>query len=106
MVDGDEIRMEVQTLKEDVNKLRADLGELLETARAEGKRRVGESRQRIREGVMNRIDQFKEVLDNARQCGQKAREKAQEKIEQRPITTVLAAFGIGLIVGRLFMKRR
>jgi ElaB/YqjD/DUF883 family membrane-anchored ribosome-binding protein len=106
MPDGDEIKTEVETLKQDIGRLREDLADLLKAVRDEGGRRVGETKQRLREEAMNRIDDFKEVLDNARQFGQKACREAQKKIEQRPIATLLTAFGIGVIVGRLMLRRR
>lgn len=106
MPDGDEIRAEVQTLKQDIGRLREDLGELLKSMREEGGRRLGETKLKWRGETMNRMDQFKDVLESARQYGQKACREAQKRIEQRPIVTLLTAFGIGVLVGRILLRRR
>lgn len=106
MPDGEEIRAEVQNLKQDIGRHREDLGELLKSVRTEGGKRFEESRNRWREEAMNRMDQFKDVVESARQYGHKACREAQKRIEQRPLATLLTAFGIGVIVGRILLRRR
>ena len=106
MPDGEEIRAEVQTLKQDIGRLREDLGELLQSVRKEGDKRFEESKHKLREEAMNRIDKFKDVLDNARQYGQKACREARKRIERLPLATLLTVFGVGVIVGRMLMRRR
>lgn len=81
---------EVDQLKAELDSLRKDFTQLTDTFK-----------QMSREQVQAGTDQAR---DSAQQLGNQARDAAQnveQEISARPLTSVLAAFGIGFIVGKL-----
>ncbi len=106
MADTEQVRQEVETLKGDIRMLRKDLVDLVETVRSEGRKSAFNVSSRVREEAMNRISQLKDVLDNAKNYGQKAYSKAYRKLEDRPLIGVAAAFVAGAILGSILVRRR
>lgn len=85
---------ELQALKDDVAKLRADIRELVRAATAD----AGE----MEEAAEGRMRQ---IYDSVREGGESVLRKSREHIQSRPLTTVLAAFAIGVLVGKLLDRR-
>ncbi len=85
---------DIDALKEDLAKLRADLGALTdhlrEVAGAEGARAY----ERIRQGAERTQARAKEATT-----------AASHQIEERPLTSVLVAFAVGLLSGLLLSRR-
>ncbi|MCB2101325.1 MAG: hypothetical protein KDE22_10675 [Rhodobacterales bacterium] len=81
-------------LQEDLSRLRADIESLSRTVKdiaadrgAEGVRRVKETAEKVREGASE------------------AQLRVEAEIANRPLTSVLAAFGVGMLIGRLVQRR-
>lgn len=106
MSDGERIRVEMDALKQDIDRLRADLGGLLQAVRSEGSRQGENAKVKLREETMRRMDQLKDVWDTARDYGQKTYIKAHRGVGQRPMVSILTAFGAGLLIGRLLLNRK
>lgn len=81
---------ETDAIKKDLEALRKDLRELAASVRASGEQRAHDSLERARH----------QYDDLRRQAGKRGQELGAE-IEARPFTSVLAAFGIGLVLGKL-----
>lgn len=82
---------ETDAIRKDLEALRKDLRELAESVRASGEKQAQERLNQARH-------QYEELRDMASQ-----RSKALgAEIEARPFTSVLTAFGVGLLLGRLF----
>ncbi|MCW5772082.1 MAG: hypothetical protein KIT16_10640 [Rhodospirillaceae bacterium] len=86
---------DIDKLHAEMAQLRADLGQIAETLR----------------GIVK--DGKDEAVGKARETAQKLRdevagktERLAHEIEQRPLTSALAAFGLGLILGMMFHGRR
>jgi ElaB/YqjD/DUF883 family membrane-anchored ribosome-binding protein len=58
------------------------------------KERVGEAREKVREGVGQAGAYGKRMFDEVR-----------TKVEERPMASALVAFGIGLILGKMLERR-
>jgi ElaB/YqjD/DUF883 family membrane-anchored ribosome-binding protein len=93
------IDKELNELKSDLSDLREDMASLLKTLRDAG------------------IDQGQEAYERAyqraRRAGESVRTHADEaysrigrEVEEHPLTSVLAAFGTGFVVGMLLDRRR
>jgi len=83
-----------ETLQKELNQIRSDVGELTRTLRELA------------------ASQGRAAYDNVRKTAHKAQEQVSESVDavgreigERPFTSVLGAFGIGLLIGVLFSRR-
>jgi ElaB/YqjD/DUF883 family membrane-anchored ribosome-binding protein len=88
------MRRDVDALKEDLGQLRSDIGGMTENL-------VG----RAREGVDVARERVGEALGTAQERGQEYLKNVQHQIEDRPITSVFVALGVGLVIGGLFFRK-
>lgn len=92
-----ETSTDTSKLQAEVEILRQDLAEVTKTlktmAREAGETRAAQAAQRVRE-----------VSGQAREHIDHAREVAVGQVRERPLTTVAATFGIGLLIGRLLQR--
>lgn len=82
---------ETDAIKKDMEALRKDLRELADSVRASGEKRY-------QDGIEQARDKYKDLRT---QANRRSKEVGAE-IEARPFTSVIAAFGIGLLLGKLF----
>lgn len=83
-------KTEVEQLKADLDSLRRDVSQLTDTLKRS-------SREQVQAGTA-------QARESANQLGNQARDATrnlEQEIGQRPMTSVLAAFGIGFVVGKL-----
>ncbi|MES1925790.1 hypothetical protein [Salinisphaera sp. T31B1] len=81
---------DTQALKKDIERLRNDLSELAKSYRAEGEKRAQAG-----------LDSARGHYDDLRNEAVRRKQDLGSEIESRPFTSVLAAFGIGLVLGKL-----
>lgn len=106
MPDSDQVRVELDALKGDLDAIRSDLGDLLKAVRSEGRGRAAHTAGKVQEEAMRRFEQLRDVFDNAKGASQKAYYKAQRKVEERPMVSIVAALAIGMVLGRLLLGNR
>ncbi|MGA8258722.1 MAG: hypothetical protein WB783_00760 [Arenicellales bacterium] len=82
-----DINQDVDQLREDLNKLREDVSSLVDTMRKDGAARG------------------RAAYESARESVDAARETLGREIEERPVTSILTAFGVGFVVGLLLDRR-
>lgn len=82
---------ETEALRADIEALRQDLKNLASDVRSSGDRHARES-----------LDQIRELYEDVRKQANEHGENLSAGIEARPLTSVLAAFGIGLLLGKIF----
>jgi ElaB/YqjD/DUF883 family membrane-anchored ribosome-binding protein len=86
---------EFDVIKDDLVKLREDISKLTATFKEATSETV-----RDRVGALKgRID---EIAGDARTQSREAMHELADRIEERPLTSVLIAFGVGVLLGRLF----
>ena len=86
---------EFDVIKNDLVKLREDIAKLSSVLKDVTSETVQE-----RVGALRgRID---ELTGEARTHGREAIDDLSERIEERPLTSILVAFGVGVLLGRLF----
>jgi ElaB/YqjD/DUF883 family membrane-anchored ribosome-binding protein len=104
-----ESAIELETLKGDVAKLANDLKDVLHAAGAQGKEKLIESKERLESAIKALKGEAKEKLgeayDSLREHSKEAVEISRKKIEERPLTAVFTALGVGLLVGILIGRR-
>jgi len=86
---------EVQALKNDLGSLRKDVGELAEALRRTGGKKAAEARRTVE-------DELDHVIDEIRGRSRNAAAAVEKEVSDRPLTTILAAFGIGFVLGKVF----
>lgn len=92
-----------------INNAKARLMETTQQARQEARERILHAYKTLRDRgadtYSNLRDRGRAAYLTARARGNEAAEKSRARIEEHPLTAVLAALGAGLIIGKL-MKRR
>ena len=92
---------DMERIKADLAKLREDFGDLFDSAMALGKDSAGTAREKLAAGVV----ELKKAAAVAKEKGQVVVEGAQDKIRERPLTSVLIAFGLGVLIAKLLDRR-
>ncbi|GAB3678804.1 DUF883 family protein [Salinisphaera aquimarina] len=82
---------ETEALKQDIERLKNDLSELAKSYKAEGEKRA-------QAGVDSARDKYGELREEAL----RRKQDLGSEIEARPFVSVVAAFGVGLLLGKLF----
>lgn len=88
------LESEFDTVKDDLSKLRNDIAHLSAALKDTTSATVREQIDTIR----GRIDQ---IAGEARSHGRATLDELTDHIEDRPLTSVLIAFGVGVLLGRL-----
>jgi len=92
---------EFETLKEDVAKLRTDVGDLLSVLKAMGAEKVGDARESLDDELARRREELRAALKGARARGEHAAEALEGEITDHPMSSVIAAFGMGFLIAKL-----
>lgn len=101
-----EVREQLDALRAELKDLRESLGEFANALKSEGRTAAASVATRIQEETMNRFGQLKDAYDNARDYGKRTYIKAQRKVEQKPMASLLAALAVGFVLGRALWGRR
>lgn len=102
---ADSIKSDVEALREDLEALRSDIGSLAATVKdimGGAVRGAGDAAEENIEEIRQRLERLAET---ARLRGRAASETIQRQVEERPITSLLVAFALGLVISRLFDRR-
>lgn len=86
-------QQDAKALKKDLDALREDLKSLAENVRQSSEQQAQE-----------KLDHMRGYYDDLRKQANKYSRDVSAEIEARPFTSVFAAFGIGLILGRLLSR--
>ncbi len=100
----DAIKDDLASLKEDIRKLTGALTEM-------GRERVGEAADKISEKKEDLLDslslaEIRERLAQLKNEGEDALGVVREQVEKYPAGTLLAAVGVGVLIGRLLCSGR
>jgi ElaB/YqjD/DUF883 family membrane-anchored ribosome-binding protein len=90
-----DVEGEFGTVKDDLVKLRADIANLSAALK-----------ELTSETVHDQIDSLKSRIDrltgDAKIQGRQALDEVADRIEEHPLSSVLIAFGVGILLGKLF----
>jgi ElaB/YqjD/DUF883 family membrane-anchored ribosome-binding protein len=104
MVEKAEYQKDLDNLKNDLSQLRTDLAELVSSVKELGKQSASGARNRAQEEFEHRAQQASDAYQAARSQANEAAEHVQHSIEERPFTAAAIAFGVGVVVGKLFSR--
>ena len=99
---------EVDTLKADLDKLRKDISSLVSSFGDAATDEVKTRGRRARTAVGRATDRAGQVWDDAtNEASRRGREgvaAVKQQIEERPVISLLVAFGVGLVIGKLINR--
>ena len=96
---------ELGAVKADLAQLRGDVGDLLKAFRAQGQERARDRASQARDEVQMAFEEGMDTLNRgyrqAREQGKQRVEDAEHLVGNHPLTSVVAAFGIGFVIAKL-----
>ncbi|MBI5016750.1 MAG: DUF883 family protein [Deltaproteobacteria bacterium] len=96
---------ELDALRADMTKLRGDLAGLAEAVKEAGGRKVEGARDSLSDLVEGLREELKSALDLARDRSKRSVESVEHTIEEKPFLSLLTAFGVGVLLGKLLDRR-
>lgn len=96
---------ELEAVKADLAQLRGDMTDLLKAVKEQNEQRVQNKANQAREGVKTAFDEGVDTLSRGyEQVRAQSRERvddAEQVLSNHPLTSVMAAFGIGFVVAKV-----
>lgn len=92
---------ELDTLRADLGKIREDIAALTRTLGDTAAAEVKAGGARLNEAAHAAKERAQRLADSARAQGEEGIAALEQRIEQNPITSILVAFGVGLVIGKL-----
>jgi len=89
---------DIESLKENVANLRSDISQITQSLLEKGKSETEVAKDRL-------IDELKFELEAARSKGRQTVENVESQIQEKPFMSLLIAFIVGLVLGKLFDKK-
>lgn len=96
---------DMQALKDDLRSLRADVSNLMESLKGAASSKAKELGSTLKETSDQLGTQVKDVLGSAREKGGQVASDLEARIQERPLMSVLVAFGVGLVLSRILSRR-
>lgn len=93
----EDIGQDLDALREDVTKLRADLSQLAKALLEKGKSETDSAKDKV-------VEELMAGLKTARVRGNDTVESVEHRIQEKPLMSMLIAFFVGLLLGKLFDK--
>lgn len=96
---------ELEAVKADLAQLRGDMTDLLKAVKEQNEQRVQHKAHQARDGVKAAFDEGVDTLNSGyEQVRAQSRERvddAEQVLSNHPLTSVMAAFGIGFVVAKV-----
>lgn len=102
---SDKVRRDVDSIKDDLASLRADLSAAMKDLMAAGRAEAGDARERIEDTVRAKLEKIEAAAGRAAERGRDAIGAIEAHVEEKPLQSLAAAFGLGLLVGVLLHRR-
>lgn len=102
MKDSDSLKENIDTLREDVSRLRSDLSGLAEKILGIGGSSYSSKSGELGAEVVRLFDEVGETIARARLMSGESVKVVERRIGERPFFSVLAAFLLGVLVGKIY----
>jgi ElaB/YqjD/DUF883 family membrane-anchored ribosome-binding protein len=96
----------IDALYKDVKELRADMKAVVEALKESAKGEAGALRDRGEETVKRGVARLHEAAESLKERGCNIHEHLAAAVEEKPVLTVLAALGVGVLLGEILSWRR
>jgi ElaB/YqjD/DUF883 family membrane-anchored ribosome-binding protein len=93
-----DLSKDVAALRADLDALRGDLGQLVDTLRT----KTGSRAEAEIDALRKRIER---LAGDVQTSGRETARRVEEQIEERPFASLAIAFAVGLMLGRMFERR-
>jgi ElaB/YqjD/DUF883 family membrane-anchored ribosome-binding protein len=100
-----DVQDDIDALKTDLAQARADFADLVRDVVSAGKAEGSEAKAKIEAAIHDRIERIGEGLGSVQRMGKRRVEDLQDTIEERPLTSVAVALGVGMLMGVVFARR-
>ena len=94
----EKLGQDLETLKDDVTKLRADLSQIAKSLLEKGKNERDSAKDRV-------LEELSYDLRSARDKSRETVGTVEHKIQEKPFMSLLIAFLIGLVLGKAFDRK-
>ena len=94
-----------EALQKDLRALRSDMDRLVASLTQEQKAKADRLKASAEEVYGKAREKARDSLDNAAALGRELVATLERSVAERPLTTLLAAFGVGMAIGH-FLRRR
>jgi ElaB/YqjD/DUF883 family membrane-anchored ribosome-binding protein len=101
MATSNNVQEELQVLKDDITKIRTDLGDLIEQLRELGLQKINETRDTLEDELDSQREKLRATFNRARERGRGTAEEFEQHITEHPLASLLTAFSIGYIMAKL-----
>lgn len=98
---AEEIRKELDALKNDIAQLRKDIASLTSAVKDVASDKVENGKAQARERVNNAWEDIERKLDDLLGQGRDTVRNVEQKIGEHPTGSILTAFGVGFLVAKL-----
>jgi ElaB/YqjD/DUF883 family membrane-anchored ribosome-binding protein len=95
------VQDELQTLKDDIAKLRTDVSQLVDVLKDLGVEKVDSARASVEEEIQAQRERVRDAIGKAKDRGKKTADDIEDHITEHPLSSLLAAFGLGFIIAKL-----
>ena len=102
MANSNDLQNELNVLKEDIAKLRADVADLGITLKDVAAEKVRNAKGRLEEGAEDATAALRDRLDEARRKGREVLDGLEEHVSGHPVGSMATAFGAGFVIASLF----
>ncbi len=99
------IKDDIEEIKEDMAKLRSDMSNLAKKLIEIGKSDTGDIKEKLEAEARSLLDNFLDEVDEIQERGKKAAETVEKEFKERPLLSIVIAFIVGFIIGKLFERR-
>ncbi len=97
----DQIRKEIDALKNDIAQFRKDIGGLTDALKTVLGEKVDETKRNTKDKASKAMEDLESKIEALLAQGSGAVKSAGEKVSEHPGTSLLTAFGVGFIIAKL-----
>ena len=101
MAEDKNLQEEIDALKNDLANLRSDISELTGAVRDMGYDKVGEWRSSAEDELGERREDLRRAMGAARDRGRRAEDEFEQRVNEHPWGSLLAALGVGFILAKI-----
>jgi ElaB/YqjD/DUF883 family membrane-anchored ribosome-binding protein len=105
-----QVNEDVEALRNDVHRLREDLVQTVNSLKFRGRNTVMDTRNRMRNMMTDLQDRARERLRAGssvlKDRGHDVADRYRDRLQRRPLSAVLVAFAVGVVVALVFRRRR
>lgn len=96
---------DIEALREEVKELRNDVASVTDTLKKVLRSKAQEGETEVQGEFERLYDQFKETYDSVRRESSRVKTGIEREVEERPFTTLIGAFIVGMILGKFMAAR-